>query len=68
MNLFINNIQHIGIPVTNLATSELFYEKLGFKNVMQSGFDHAGDKGKVAMMQRGNMIFELYQMPAGPAP
>jgi len=63
MNLPISHIQHIGIPVTNLTASESFYEKLGFTNVMSARFDYAGDKGKVAMMQRGNMIMELYQMP-----
>jgi len=63
MNFTINHIQHIGIPVTDLTISEAFYKKLGFENVMQSGFDFNGDKGKVAMMQRGTMIIEIYQMP-----
>ena len=30
MNLKINHIQHIGIPVTDIKKSEAFYEKLGF--------------------------------------
>ena len=63
MDFKINHIQHIGIPVTDLNASEVFYKKLGFENVMQSGFDFNGDKGKVAMMQRGTMIIEIYQMP-----
>jgi catechol 2,3-dioxygenase-like lactoylglutathione lyase family enzyme len=63
MNLRINQIQHIGIPVTDLTVSELFYEKLGFANVMTTTFDYAGSKGKVAMMQRDSMIMELYEMP-----
>ena len=63
MNFKINHIQHIGVPVTDLAIQEAFYKKLGFENVMQSGFDFNGDKGKVAMMQRGTMIIEIYQMP-----
>jgi lactoylglutathione lyase len=61
--LKINAIQHVGLPVTNLATSEAFYERLGFKNVMASGFEYRGGKGSVAMMRRENMILELYQMP-----
>ncbi len=61
--LKINCIQHIGMPVTNLEASEAFYEKLGFMNVMASEFDHRGGKGAVAMMRRGEMILELYQMP-----
>lgn len=64
MNLSINHIQHIGIPVTNLSASQLFYEKLGFANVMSASFDYAGDKGKVAMMKQGSMIIEIYEMPA----
>ena len=63
MNLKINHIQHIGLPVTALKISEAFYEKLGFANVMASGFDDRGGRGSVAMMHRGGMILELYQMP-----
>lgn len=63
MNLKINHIQHIGIPVTDIKLSEVFYEKLGFKNVMSSTFEYNGDKGTVAMMRLDEMIIELYQMP-----
>jgi len=64
MNFKINHLQHVGIPVADLITSEAFYKKLGFENVMATGFDFNGGKGKVAMMQQGNMIVEIYQMPA----
>jgi catechol 2,3-dioxygenase-like lactoylglutathione lyase family enzyme len=63
MNFKINHLQHIGIPVTDIKRSEAFYQKLGFRNVMDSGFDFNGGKGKVAMMQQGDMIIEIYQMP-----
>jgi len=63
MDITINHIQHIGIPVTDLIRSEAFYQRLGFENVMASGFDYKGGKGRMAMMQRGNMIIEIYQMP-----
>ncbi|MEO0044218.1 MAG: hypothetical protein RL329_3666 [Bacteroidota bacterium] len=64
MDLQINYIQHIGIPVTNITVSEAFYERLGFKNVMASTFEHGGEQGGiVAMMKRDDMIVELYQMP-----
>ncbi len=62
-NLKINSLQHIGIPVSDLSVSEKFYERLGFANVMGAAFQHNGDKGTVAMMQLGNIIIELYQMP-----
>lgn len=63
MNLKINHLQHIGMPITNIEISKLFYEKLGFKEVMSSHFLHNGEKGKVAMMQLHKIIVELYQMP-----
>ena len=63
MNLKLNHIQHIGIPVTDINVSEAFYWLLGFKNVMSSAFEHNGDRGTVAMMKLNDMIIELYQMP-----
>lgn len=63
MTFTINHIQHIGIPVTNLKKSEAFYEKLGFKNVMNTSFEYNGGKGFVMMMKQDKMILELYQMP-----
>jgi lactoylglutathione lyase len=63
MNFKINRIQHIGIPVTDINRSEKFYEKLCFKNVMGSTFEYKGGEGIVAMMQRDDMIIEIYQMP-----
>src|ERR1700709_334121 len=63
MDFKINHLQHVGIPVTDLDASQLFYQKLGFKNVMTSQFDHPAGKGKVAMMQNGPVIIEIYQMP-----
>ena len=63
MNLKINHLQHIGIPITNLEISQAFYERLGFQRVMNATFLHEGEKGKVAMMKREAIIIELYQMP-----
>ena len=63
MNLKLNHIQHIGIPVANIKVSQAFYEQLGFKNVMGSTFEYSGGKGLVAMMKLNGMIIELYQMP-----
>lgn len=62
--LKINHLQHVGIPVTDLRVSTAFYEKLGFRNVMSSSFEFNGEAGgRVAMMQLGSVIVELYQMP-----
>ena len=59
MNLKLNHIQHIGIPVTDIKGSEGFYVRLGFKNVMGTSFEDKGGKGKVAMMKMNEMIIEL---------
>lgn len=65
MDLKINHIQHIGIPVSNIQKSIGFYEKFGYTNVMPSSFEIEGEKGGiVAMMKRDSIILELYQMPA----
>jgi len=61
--LSLKAIQHIGIPVTNIKVSELFYSNLGFKNVMQANFQHNNETGTCIMMQQGDIIIELYQMP-----
>ena len=61
--LTITGIQHIGIPVTNMHSSQAFYQRLGFANVMQATFDEKGEPGTCVMMQRGHMIIELYQLP-----
>ncbi len=63
MHIPIKGLQHIGIPVTDIKVSEAFYETLGFANVMGTSFDLDGDTGYVAMMKRGEIIIELYQLP-----
>jgi catechol 2,3-dioxygenase-like lactoylglutathione lyase family enzyme len=63
INLNINSIQHIGIPVTNMVNSAIFYSKLGFSKVIEKPFNHNGEQGTCVMMKRNEMIVELYQMP-----
>ena len=58
-----NGIQHVGVPVSDLACSRRFYERLGFVDVMGATFVHGGEVGNVSMMKRGAVIMELYQMP-----
>lgn len=64
MNIKINHLQHVGIPVTDLKRSATFYEAFGFKNVMASTFQLNGNTGHVAMMKLDDIIIELYQLPA----
>lgn len=68
INLNIRAIQHIGIPVTNIINSVLFYSKLGFVNVMEAPFNHHGGQGTCIMMKRDAMMMELYQMPDSALP
>jgi catechol 2,3-dioxygenase-like lactoylglutathione lyase family enzyme len=63
MDLKINHLQHIGLPITDIEISQSFYERLGFQSVMRSTFMHEGAQGKVSMMKRENIIIELYQLP-----
>ena len=60
----INHLQHIGIPVRDIAVSEMFYSRLGFANVMQSAFTTADGNGTCIMMKNNAVIIELYQLPA----
>ncbi|WP_183565854.1 VOC family protein [Mucilaginibacter sp. SP1R1] len=63
INLVINSIQHIGVPVTDVNRSQQFYNRLGFTNVMEAPFNDNGGQGTCVMMQRGNILMELYQLP-----
>lgn len=57
-------LQHIGVPVSDLTRSQAFYEKLGFHSLMSADFTVDGEQGLVAMLGRGEVVMELYQMPA----
>jgi catechol 2,3-dioxygenase-like lactoylglutathione lyase family enzyme len=59
----INHLQHAGIPVTDIAVSEAFYTRLGFKNIMQSTFTMEGETGTCIMMENNTAVIELYQLP-----
>lgn len=63
VTLSLKAIQHVGIPVTDIKISEQFYTDLGFRNVMQADFKHDNDTGTCIMMQQGDIIIEIYQMP-----
>lgn len=63
INLKINRLQHIGIPVTDMKASVAFYKRLGFADVMTAGFDYNGHRGKCVMMRLKDITIELYQLP-----
>jgi catechol 2,3-dioxygenase-like lactoylglutathione lyase family enzyme len=61
--VIIKRLQHVGIPVTDIAVSEAFYNRLGFVNIMQSAFSLEGETGTCIMMENNTVIIELYQLP-----
>lgn len=63
MEIKINHLQHIGIPVSDIQTSESFYKSLGFERATSSTFRHNGQEGRMMMMQLNKIIIELYQLP-----
>ena len=63
MEIKINHLQHIGIPVSDIKVSEAFYKRLGFESATSSTFRHNGQEGKMMMMRLKDIIIELYQLP-----
>lgn len=63
MKFKINGLQHIGIPVSDIRKSEAFYKRLDFENVMEKTFSYKEGNCIVIMMQSGDIIIELYQLP-----
>jgi len=63
MEIKINHLQHIGIPVSSITVSETFYRKLGFEKATNSAFIHNGQEGKMVMMKLNEIVIELYQLP-----
>jgi len=63
MEIKINHLQHIGIPVSDIKVSEAFYKRLGFEIATTSAFLHNGNEGRMVMMKLKDIIIELYQLP-----
>ncbi len=54
--------QHLGIPVTDLGKSKDFYGQFGFKEIMYAEIPVDSDAVKAAMMQKDDLVIELYQL------
>ncbi len=54
--------QHLGIPVTDIERSKSFYARLGFREAMKAELPEGGETVKVAMMDFGGFVIELYQL------
>ena len=59
-----NGLQHIGIPVTDIAVSQAFYHRFGFASIMQRQVDATEGRVSAVMMRRAGVVLELYQLPA----
>ncbi|MBN1266897.1 MAG: VOC family protein [Anaerolineales bacterium] len=58
----INGWSHLGIPVTNLTRTEEFYERFGFRRVMQAAVPAGREEIKVSMLEYNGFILEFYQL------
>jgi lactoylglutathione lyase len=58
----IRGLQHIGLPVTDLARSKAFYTQLSFVEVMRTDLPGTSEPIQVAMMRQEGLTIELYQL------
>jgi catechol 2,3-dioxygenase-like lactoylglutathione lyase family enzyme len=58
----LRGLQHIGLPVTNLERSKVFYAQLGFAEAMRADIPGSAEAIQVAMMQHEKLTLELYQL------
>jgi len=58
----LRGLQHIGLPVTNLERSKVFYAQLGFVEAMRTDLPRPSEPVQVAMMQHEGLTIELYQL------
>jgi lactoylglutathione lyase len=63
-NVKLRMLQHVGIAVTHILNSIVFYNRLGFRKIMQAGFESDGGQGAAVMMENNGIVIELYEMPA----
>lgn len=58
----LRGLQHIGLPVTDIARSRAFYERIGFVEVMYRELPRDDAVVRVSMMALDTLILELYQL------
>lgn len=58
----LQGLQHIGLPVTDLERSKMFYARLGFLEVMRTDLPRTTEPVRVSMMQHERLTLELYQL------
>lgn len=59
----VTGLQHLGVPVIDIARSKAFYTRLGFHEAMVTTLHTESGDVQVAMMKTGAIVIELYQLP-----
>lgn len=57
--VYIDGLQHIGIPVDNVEVSTAFYERLGFKEIYKVYYKP--NKQWIRFMELNKLVLELYE-------
>lgn len=60
----VGGLQHIGLPVTDIARSVDFYTRLGFHIAMEKEFQDTNGIVQVKMLELNGLVLEMYQLPA----
>jgi len=55
-------LQHLGIPVTDLAQTVAFYTRLGFRQIHGNHVDEPDGRVEVAFMEQRGVVIEFYQV------
>ncbi len=58
----LNGWSHIGIPVTDIARTETFYERFGFEKIMRAAIHVDREEIKVSMLELQGFILEFYHL------
>jgi catechol 2,3-dioxygenase-like lactoylglutathione lyase family enzyme len=59
----VRGLQHLGLPVTDIARSRQFYGQIGFKVIMDITLPEEDGPLQVAMLELHGLVLELYQLP-----
>jgi len=58
----LQDLQHLGIPVTDIKRSKAFYEQFGFTETLYEEIPDKPEPIAIIMLQKGNFTIELFQL------
>ena len=58
----LQDLQHLGIPVTDIERSKAFYEQFGFTETLHKEIPYKPEPIAIFMLQKGNFTIELFQL------